>query len=218
VSVITLDGRTQQSSGIETTSLMSAPYQEQVRAYAVVLDVARLIELSNNYENAKAQLYPQLAWSTSVRRLLRQAFYRRCCQALRIAFPCRREVNDALRDDERRPVLTISKSELVKHRMIGNVELSYVIRLEYAALFPKHQTDGATASARGGVVERLRQLMLPVFSGQELSSETVIDGSLGWLARLPGEVLRHNAALLLQAGALIVSQPPAPVAMPWPAM
>jgi hypothetical protein len=56
VPVITLDGRTQQSSGIETTSLMSAPYQEQVRAYGMVLDVARLTELSNNYANAKAQL------------------------------------------------------------------------------------------------------------------------------------------------------------------
>jgi hypothetical protein len=54
--VITLDDRTQQSSGIETTSLMSAPYQEQVRAYAMVLDVARLTDLSNNYANAKAQL------------------------------------------------------------------------------------------------------------------------------------------------------------------
>jgi hypothetical protein len=56
VPVITLDGRTQQSSGIETTSLMSVPYQEQVRAYAMVLDVARLTDLSNNYANAEAQL------------------------------------------------------------------------------------------------------------------------------------------------------------------
>ena len=59
--VITLDDRTQQSSGIETTSLMSAPYQEQVRAYAMVLDVARLTDLSNNYANAKAQLQTVLA-------------------------------------------------------------------------------------------------------------------------------------------------------------
>jgi hypothetical protein len=101
-----------------------------------------------------------------------------------------------------------------------------------------HQSDGASASAGGGVAERLRQLMLPlvavgqsyppVFSGQELSSETVIDGSLGLLARPAGalvavgdlsrEVLEHSAALLLQAEALVVSQPPAPVAMPWPAM
>jgi hypothetical protein len=56
VPVITLDDRTQQSSGIETTLLTSAPYQEQVRAYAMVLDVARLTDLSNNYANAKAQL------------------------------------------------------------------------------------------------------------------------------------------------------------------
>jgi hypothetical protein len=32
VPVITLDDRTQQSSGIETTLLMSAPYQERLRA------------------------------------------------------------------------------------------------------------------------------------------------------------------------------------------
>jgi hypothetical protein len=54
--VITLDDHTQQSSGIETTSLTSAPHQEQVRAYAMVLDLARLTELSNNFANAKAQL------------------------------------------------------------------------------------------------------------------------------------------------------------------
>jgi hypothetical protein len=54
--VITLDDRTQQSSGIETTLLMSVPYREQVRAYAMILDLARLTELSNNYANAKAQL------------------------------------------------------------------------------------------------------------------------------------------------------------------
>src|SRR5207249_4494419 len=56
VSVITLDAQTQHSSGIETTMLTSAPYQEQVRAYAMVLDLARLTDLSNNYANAKAQL------------------------------------------------------------------------------------------------------------------------------------------------------------------
>jgi hypothetical protein len=56
VPVITLDDRTQQSSGIETTLLVSSPYREQVRAYAMVLDLARLSELSNNYANAKARL------------------------------------------------------------------------------------------------------------------------------------------------------------------
>jgi hypothetical protein len=50
VPMITLDDHTQQSSGIETTSLMSAPYQERVRAYAMVLDVARLTDLSNKCE------------------------------------------------------------------------------------------------------------------------------------------------------------------------
>jgi hypothetical protein len=56
VPVITLDSRTRLNSGIETASLASAPYQEQVRAYAMVLDLARLTDLSNNIANAKSQL------------------------------------------------------------------------------------------------------------------------------------------------------------------
>jgi hypothetical protein len=55
-SFVRLDSETQQRSGIETAALPSAPYQEQVRGYGMVLDVARLTELSNNYANAKAQV------------------------------------------------------------------------------------------------------------------------------------------------------------------
>src|SRR6516162_3416985 len=54
--VVTLDNETQQNSGIEAIMLASAPYQEQVRAYGMVLDLARLTELSNNSANAKAPL------------------------------------------------------------------------------------------------------------------------------------------------------------------
>jgi hypothetical protein len=54
--VITLDAETQKRSGIESTVLKAAPYQNQVRAYGMVLDVARLTELSNDYANAKARL------------------------------------------------------------------------------------------------------------------------------------------------------------------
>ncbi len=54
--IITIDAATQHRSGIETTALPSAPHQEQLRAYGMVLDVARLTELSNNYANAKAQV------------------------------------------------------------------------------------------------------------------------------------------------------------------
>ncbi len=54
--VVTLDADTQQRSGIETMPLAPAPYREQVRAYGVVLDLARLTDLSNSYANAKAQL------------------------------------------------------------------------------------------------------------------------------------------------------------------
>jgi hypothetical protein len=54
--VITLDAETQQRSGIETAPLAAAAYHEQVRAYGMVLDLARLTDLNNNYANAKAQL------------------------------------------------------------------------------------------------------------------------------------------------------------------
>jgi len=54
--VITLNAETQQRSGIQTTIPASAPYQEQVRAYGTVVDLARLTDLSNSTMNAKAQL------------------------------------------------------------------------------------------------------------------------------------------------------------------
>jgi len=54
--VITLDAETQQRSGIETATLPSVPHPEELRAYGMVLDVARLTELSNNYANARAQV------------------------------------------------------------------------------------------------------------------------------------------------------------------
>jgi hypothetical protein len=54
--VITLDDDTQERSGIETEVLPSTPHPEELRAYGMVLDVARLTELSNNYANAKAQV------------------------------------------------------------------------------------------------------------------------------------------------------------------
>jgi hypothetical protein len=54
--VITLDAATQQRSGIETAALPSTPHPEELRAYGMVLDVARLTELSNNYASAKAQV------------------------------------------------------------------------------------------------------------------------------------------------------------------
>lgn len=54
--VITLDAETQQRSGIETGVLPSTPHPEELRAYGMVLDVARLTELSNNYASAKAQV------------------------------------------------------------------------------------------------------------------------------------------------------------------
>ena len=54
--MITVDAETQQRSGIETGVLPSTPHPEQLRAYGMVLDVARLTELSNNYASAKAQV------------------------------------------------------------------------------------------------------------------------------------------------------------------
>jgi hypothetical protein len=54
--VITIDGAAQRRSGIETAAPAPAPYQEQVRAYAAVLDLATLTDLSNGFVNARAQL------------------------------------------------------------------------------------------------------------------------------------------------------------------
>jgi hypothetical protein len=54
--VITIDAETQERSGIETKVLPPTPYREQVRAYGVVLDVARLTALSNSLVSAKTQV------------------------------------------------------------------------------------------------------------------------------------------------------------------
>jgi hypothetical protein len=54
--VITLDAETRQRSGINIAPLPPTAHEEQVRAYGMVLDVARLTELSNNYANARAQV------------------------------------------------------------------------------------------------------------------------------------------------------------------
>jgi hypothetical protein len=54
--VITIDDETQQHSGIKTDTLVAAAHQEEIRAYGMVLDVARLTELSNNYNRAITQV------------------------------------------------------------------------------------------------------------------------------------------------------------------
>jgi hypothetical protein len=54
--VIRVEREAQERSGIETTRLPPAPYLDQVRAYGMVLDAARLTDLSNSYVNAEAQL------------------------------------------------------------------------------------------------------------------------------------------------------------------
>ena len=53
--VITIDDETQQRSGIKTDALVAVTHQEEIRAYGMVLDVARLTELSNNYNRAQTQ-------------------------------------------------------------------------------------------------------------------------------------------------------------------
>jgi hypothetical protein len=55
-SVITLDAETLQRSGIETAAPEPVSYTEEIRAYAAVLDLARLTDLSNSYTTAQAQL------------------------------------------------------------------------------------------------------------------------------------------------------------------
>jgi hypothetical protein len=54
--VIRVEQAAQQRSGIATARLPAARYVDQVRAYGVVLDAARLTDLANSYVNAEAQL------------------------------------------------------------------------------------------------------------------------------------------------------------------
>jgi hypothetical protein len=54
--VIRAERAAQERSGIATTRLPAARYVDQVRAYGMVLDAARLTDLSNSYVNAEAQL------------------------------------------------------------------------------------------------------------------------------------------------------------------
>jgi len=54
--VITIDYETQQRSGIKTDALVAVAHQENIRAYGMVLDVARLTELSNNFNRANAEV------------------------------------------------------------------------------------------------------------------------------------------------------------------
>jgi hypothetical protein len=54
--VIRVERAAQERSGIETRRLPAAQHLDQVRAYGMVLDAARLTELSNSYVNAEAQL------------------------------------------------------------------------------------------------------------------------------------------------------------------
>jgi hypothetical protein len=54
--VITLSPEELARSGIESTMLTPAPFQEQARAYGMVLDPARLTDLANSYVAAKSQL------------------------------------------------------------------------------------------------------------------------------------------------------------------
>lgn len=53
---IRVDAGTQERSGIAVTKLPAAAYTAQVRAYGMVLDLARLTDLANSYASAQAQL------------------------------------------------------------------------------------------------------------------------------------------------------------------
>jgi hypothetical protein len=57
MATVRVDAATLERSGIETAGLSVAPYMAQIRAYGMVLDLARLTDLSNSYTNAEAQLH-----------------------------------------------------------------------------------------------------------------------------------------------------------------
>ena len=54
--IITLDNEAQQAINLKTTTLKPAKYQDQVRAYGSVLDLATLTTLNTNYVAAISQL------------------------------------------------------------------------------------------------------------------------------------------------------------------
>lgn len=54
--IITLDDEAQQAIGLQMTALKPAKYQDQVRAYGSVLDLAALTTLNTNYVAAVSQL------------------------------------------------------------------------------------------------------------------------------------------------------------------
>ncbi len=54
--VVKLDAATQQRNGIQTTVLSAAGDRQPVRAFASVLDAARLTDLSNSYLSSQSQL------------------------------------------------------------------------------------------------------------------------------------------------------------------
>ena len=54
--VVTLDANAQKAIGLETTAPQSSSYQDQVRAFGTVLDLAGLTTLNTNYVTAVSQL------------------------------------------------------------------------------------------------------------------------------------------------------------------
>jgi hypothetical protein len=64
---IKIDAATLERSGIETAKVTATPYRAQIRAYGMVLDLARLTDLSNSYTNAEAQLHTVQAKLTASR-------------------------------------------------------------------------------------------------------------------------------------------------------
>ncbi len=54
--VVTIDADAQKAIGLETMVPQAAPYQDQIRAYGTVLDLASLTTLNTNYVEAASQL------------------------------------------------------------------------------------------------------------------------------------------------------------------
>ena len=54
--VVTIDADSQQAIGLETIVPRPAPYQDQIRAFGTVLDLANLTTLNTNYADAVSQL------------------------------------------------------------------------------------------------------------------------------------------------------------------
>lgn len=149
--VITVDAETQERSGIETTALKLAPFRDETRAYATVLDPGRLTELANTYAGAKAALQTAQAKAAASKATFErtQALYN---DRQNVSLAQQQAAEATFRTDQ--AALASAESQLRT--------LSATARQEWGAVLGQSLTDGS--SLVGDLIERqsfLIQVTLP---------------------------------------------------------